>query len=83
MSLSEQCNPEIRPVENRRTVAPVNTEPEESKGEAVDFNQQATRKVRGKERREADGQGAEGWAWSGSSSVRVGHRLSPVVLRAS
>ncbi|XP_006983243.1 zinc finger HIT domain-containing protein 3 [Peromyscus maniculatus bairdii] len=27
----EQCNPEIRPVENRRTVAPVNTEPEESK----------------------------------------------------
>lgn len=86
MSLSEQCNPEIRPVENRRTEAPVNTEPEESKGEAVDFNEQArgiSKTVRGKERREADGQGAEGWAWSGSSSVRVGHRLSPVVLRAS
>ncbi|XP_036054267.1 zinc finger HIT domain-containing protein 3 [Onychomys torridus] len=39
----EQCNPEIRPVENRRTVAPENTEPEENKGDAVDLNKQATR----------------------------------------
>ncbi|XP_059127387.1 zinc finger HIT domain-containing protein 3 isoform X2 [Peromyscus eremicus] len=31
----EQCNPEVRPVENRRTVAPVNTEPEDNKGESA------------------------------------------------
>lgn len=57
MSLSEQCNPEIRPVENR-TVAPVNTEPEESKGEAVDFNEQATRDFKDSTRKGERG----GWA---------------------
>ena len=63
VSLSEQCSPETRPVENRRTVAPVTTRSEEDKGEVGGFDQVTSTGI---QRWEVDrrggggGQGAEG-----------------------
>lgn len=81
MSLSEQCSPDTRPVENRRTMAPVTTRSEEDKGEVCGFDQVTSQefndgKWAGEEEEVGRVQkaGCRRMDLSSSSSLRVGHR---------